>query len=171
MLFVFPKVWLIHSHIILIKNVSLHFNMASALPEVIVANFVHPPDSHKIPHAMSNNCMYPSRHSVVHSQCFCSIQQHRFDQFYVEQTDFRRFADYAGLPHVSQNVECCSCVGDPCRFVKLCPSRCIHYTAYISALYKLFQCPYIQHYLSYSQVALSIRIFVVFLLISSPSLR
>ena len=47
----------------------------------------------------------------------------------VEQTYFRCFADYPGLPHIYQNVECCPCFADSCFYVSLCPSSCVHYTS------------------------------------------
>ena len=48
--------------------------------------------------------------------------------FCVEQMDFRCFADYPGLPHISQNVKCCPCFADSCLYVCLCSSSCVHYT-------------------------------------------
>ena len=63
-----------------LRYVDLHLNLVGSLPEVLVANL------------SINKGLNPSQWGLVHSPCFCSIQQHRLD-ICVEQTDFCGFAD------------------------------------------------------------------------------
>ena len=70
------------------------------------------------PQALLYKCLGTFQCCLVDSPCFCSVQQHILD-ICVEQTVFRCFADYPGLPRTSQYVECC--FADSCLYVSLKP--------------------------------------------------
>ena len=106
-----------------LKNRYLSSNLVCSIPEILVADFVHPQYSQYLPQALVYKSLDPYQCGIVHSPRSCSVWQHRLD-ICVEQTDFRCFADYPGHPHVSQNVKCFPCFADSCLYVSLCHSSC-----------------------------------------------
>ena len=105
-----------------------HFHLICSFPVIFLANFVHPLYSQYFPQALINKCLDPFQHWLVHSACFRSVNSNTGLIFVLNRRICRCFADYPGLPHVSQNMECCPRFADSCLYVSLCPSSCVHYT-------------------------------------------
>ncbi len=59
-----------HSYL---KNLYLYSNLVCSLPEVLVADFVHPLYSQYFPQALIYKSLDPFRCGIVHSPSFCSV--------------------------------------------------------------------------------------------------
>ena len=56
-----------------LKNVYLYSNLVCSIPEVLVADFVHPQYSQYFPQARIYKSLDPFQCGLVHSQSFCSV--------------------------------------------------------------------------------------------------